>query len=353
MDEQAVTFFRQLLEHPSPSGFEQPVQALIRRWAAQYADDVRTDVHGNVIATRNPQGTPRLLLDGHCDQIGLMVQHIDEEGFLTITPIGGWDAQILLGQSVSVWSAQGPVEGIIGRKPTHLLKPDERKKVPEISDLWVDIGAANQEDARSAVSVGDPITVTLGMRRLRRDLVAGPKMDNTAGLFVVFEALRRLHGRELAPALFVVSAVQEEIGLRGTQTSAFSIAPHVGIAVDVTHATDCPTVNKRAHGDVRLGAGPVLLRGPNINPVVFDMLRRLAQEHDLPFQIRGANRATANDTNPLQLTRAGVATGCVAIPNRYMHTPVETVSLADLDAAAELLSQFALAVARDADFTPG
>lgn len=352
MNPESITFIERLLNTPSPSGYEQPVQNVVREWAATYADEVRTDLHGNVIAVKNPGGSPRLLLDGHCDQIGLMVQHIDKEGFLYFLPIGGWDTQILLGQRVSVWTNDGPIDGVIARKPKHLLTADEAKKVPEISELWIDIGAKDHADAAASVSIGDPVTPVLGFRKHRHALISGPKMDDTVGLFVVFEALRRLNGKSFAPAVYFVSAVQEEIGLRGATTAAFSVDPQVAVAVDVTHATDCPTIDKKAHADIKLGGGPVLFRGPNINPPVFQILRRLAEGAKLPLQIKGANQGTANDANVLQLNRAGVATAALGIPNRYMHSPVEMISLDDLDVAAELLARFAMEITADTDFVP-
>lgn len=352
MDESSVAFFRRLVETPSPSGYERPVQEIIREFATPLADEVRTDVHGNVIATLHPGGQPRMLLDGHCDQIGMMVQHIDDSGFIYCLPIGGWDVQILLGQRVTVWSKQGAVQGVIARKATHLLTDDERKRIPEFHELWVDIGVRDGAEAQGLVAVGDPVTPVLGLREIRGSIVSGPKMDNTAGLFVVFEALRRLTKKKIAPSVHVVSAVQEEIGLRGAQTAAFGVDPQLAIAVDVTHASDCPTIDKRAHGVVGLGKGPVLFRGPNINPVMFERLRGLAQERQIPVQVKGANRGTANDTNVLQLTRAGVATACLGIPLRYMHSPVELISLADLDHAAELIATFVADVAEKDDFRP-
>lgn len=352
MDDASFAFFKELAETPSPSGYEQPVQEIIRRWAKEYADEVRTDLHGNVIAAKNPGGSPRILLDGHCDQIALMVQHIDDNGFLYVLPMGGWDTQTLLGQKVTVWTSDGPITGVIARKAIHLLTPDEQKKVPEITDLWVDIGAKDKADSAAKVQIGDPVTVQLGIQKLPRDMIIGPKMDDSTGLFVVFETLKRLHGKSFAPAVFAVSAVQEEIGLRGAQTAAFGVDPTVGIAVDVTHATDCPTIDKKANGDVKLGGGPVLFRGPNINPIVFDKLREAAKVREMPIQLKGANRGTSNDANVIQLSRGGVAAASLGIPNRYMHSPVEMINLADLDLAADLLTQFVLSVKAGEDFTP-
>lgn len=345
-------FFDELTGTPSPSGYEQEIQKRVRAHAEGCADEVRTDVHGNVIAVSNPSGSPRILLDGHCDHIALMVQHIDRKGFLYVQPMGGWDAAILLGQPVTVWTGDGSVAGVIGRKAKHLQTESDSKKVPRIGQLWIDIGVDDKEEAAALVTIGDPITVVLATRDLPNDRVCGPKMDNSAGLFVVFEALRRLRGESFDAALFVVSAVQEEVGLRGARTAAYGIDPDIGVGVDVTHATDCPTIDKNEHGDIRLGAGPVVFRGPNINPVLHQRLCRIATERELPIQHKGANRGTPNDANVLQITRAGVATAAIGIPNRYMHTPVEMISLRDLDTAADLLKQLVLAIRSGDSFVP-
>jgi tetrahedral aminopeptidase len=345
-------FLKTLLLTPSPSGFEGPIQNEIRRYVEPFADEVRTDWHGNVIAAVNPQGTPRIMLAGHCDQIGLMVKHIDDKGYLRVTPIGGWDIQMLIGQYLQVWTRSGPVRGIIARKPIHLLTDDERKKVPEMKDLWIDIGVTSADEARELVDVGDAVTLELGFRELRNNLAASPGMDNKVGAWVVINALRLVSQKQPQAAVFAVSTVQEEIGLRGAKTSAFTIDPHLGIAVDVTHATDCPTIDENQHGRVKLGAGPVVYRGPNVNPVVFRRLVDLSQQHDVPIQRNGISQPASNDGNAIQINRGGVATGIVAIPNRYMHSPVEVVSLTDLEHASRLIAEFCLSVGPESDFTP-
>lgn len=345
-------FFKQLLETPSPSGFEQPVQAVVKKYAADFADEITTDVHGNVIACKNPGGSPRVMLAGHCDQIGMLITHIDENGFLYAQTIGGWDPQQLIGQRMTVWTKQGPVAASIARKPIHLLNDSERKQVVKLEELWLDIGATSKEDAAGAVCIGDPVTLQLGYRELKNGLASAPGMDNTTGLWVVIEALRRASQHHLNCALFAVSTVQEEIGLRGARTSAHAIEPDVGIAVDVTHATDCPTIDQRQQGDVRLGGGPVIFRGPNMNPVVTDRLMETARKKDIRFQTAAIGRATPNDANSIQITRSGVAAGLVSIPNRYMHSAVETISLRDIDQAADLLAEFAVGLTGDEDFTP-
>jgi endoglucanase len=354
MRAESLNFLRQLVEAPSPSGYEQPAQRVVRDWITPHADEVRTDVHGNVIAVRNPGGFPRVMFAGHCDQLGLMVQHIDDNGFFFVDGIGGHDPIVLVGQNVVVWSRKGPVNGVMARKPVHLLAKDnnELNKAPKISDLWVDIGVKNKKEATTIVDVGDPITWDLKFTELRNGNVAAPGFDDKTGAWVVMEALRLLGSREFEPAVFAVSTVQEEIGLRGATTSTFGIEPQVGIAVDVTFASDHPCMEKKISGEVNLGKGPVIYRGPNINPVVHEMLVKTAKSKRVPHQLKGASRATGTDANVMQISRAGVATGLVSVPNRYMHSPVEVVCLKDLDNCARLLAEFVCLVKNTEDFTP-
>jgi putative aminopeptidase FrvX len=348
----ALEFFKTALETPSPSGYETRLQKMVRDYAADFADQLTTDVHGNVIAVKNPGAKLRVMLAGHCDQIGLIVQHIDDDGFLYVQPIGGWDPQMLLGQRMTVWTDAGEVFGIIGKKPIHLLTEEERKQVPKMKDLWLDIGAANKEEAQRLVRIGDPVTVELGLQKLPNQRAVSPAMDDKTGMWVVIEALRRADKAKLACALYAVSTVQEEVGLRGARTSSFGIEPHVGVAVDVTHATDCPTIEKKEEGDVRLGKGPVIYRGPNCNPKVVRLLVQTADQHQIPYQMGASGRATPTDANAIQVNRSGVAAALVSIPNRYMHSPVEMISLEDLDRAADLLARFAEAVSPDLSWTP-
>jgi endoglucanase len=352
MDENSLDFLKSLLMAPSPSGYEQPVQKVVREFAGTFNAEVSTDWHGNVLAAVNPSGSPRIMLAGHCDQIGLLVKHIDDQGYLWVDPIGGWDIQMLIGQYMQVWGNQGPVTGVIARKAIHLLTPDERKSVPEMKDLWIDIGVKGKQEALELVSVGDPVTFELGFRKLRQDLAAAPGMDNKVGAWVVMQALQQVAAEQPEAAVYAVSTVQEEIGLRGAMTSAFSVAPQLGIAVDVTHATDCPTLDKKQYGEVTIGAGPVLDRGPNINPVMHARLLEIARQHEIPVQVRANSRAAGNDANAMQISRGGMATAIVAIPNRYMHSPVEVISLSDLQHAAKLIALFCLSLRSDSDFTP-
>lgn len=352
MEATAKEFFKDILETPSPSGYEQPVQEVVRQYVADFADDVKTDFHGNVIVGCNVDAPLRVMLAGHADQIGLLVTHINEQGFIYTNTIGGWDPQQLIGQRMTIYTASGPLPAVISRKPIHLLDQDERKQVVKLKDMWLDIGAKNKEEASEVVKIGDPVTLELGYQEMRNGFANSPGMDDKTGLWVAMEALRRAKKRGLNIAMFAVATVQEEIGLRGAATSTYGVNPHVGIAIDVTHATDCPTIDKTQEGDIKLGGGPVIYRGPNMNPVVVERLREAADYADIPVQLAASGRGTGTDANAIQLSRAGVAAGLISIPNRYMHSAVEMISLKDIDDAADLLATFAHKLEADANFVP-
>lgn len=353
MTKESFEFLKAIEETPSPSGFEQPVQRIIRQRMKRFADTIETDVHGNVIVGLNPKGKPRVMLAGHCDQIGMMVRYISDEGFLSFAPIGGIDGMLLPGSRVMIYNQRKPCEGVIGRKPIHLLRGKEAETAKvEIADLWIDIGAKNKAEAEKRVSVGDPITFKLGMTRLDGDIVVSPGFDDKIGSFVVMEALRLASSKRMKCALFAVSTVQEEIGLRGARTSCYGIDPLVGIAVDVAHSSDYPTVEKKHIGDIRIGKGPVIDVGANINPKLAAMFFATAKRKKIPHQPAGAPGATGTDANPIQVSRSGVAAALISIPNRYMHTPVEVVSLADVENCAELIAETVATIDAKTDFVP-
>jgi len=290
---------------------------------------------------------------GHCDEIGFMVIYIDDQGFLYFGSIGGFDESIIPGRRVTVHSENGPVPGVIGKAPVHLIKQEDRKKASKIEDLWIDIGAKDKKEAESLVSIGDPVTYTDDFMELKTGLAVARAFDNRIGSFIVAEVLRELsRSKTLKASVHSVSTVQEEIGLRGARTSAYGIEPKVGIATDVTFATDQPGVEKKQVGDIKLGKGPVIARGPNINPRVFDLLVRTAKKKKIPYQTEGIPRGTGTDANVIQITKAGVAAGLVSVPVRYMHTPVETLDLRDAENAVKLMASFAEALTPDTDFTP-
>ena len=345
-------FLKDLLQAPGTSGVEQGVQNVVRAFASRFAAEVSTDVHGNVLATVNPGGISVILLDAHCDQIGLIVRHIDSHGFLRVNPVGGWDVQILLGQRVIVHTGDGPISGVIARKPIHLLEPDERKNVPKIKDLWIDIGSASEAETRSIVRIGDSVTPEPCLRELRNGRLSGVAMDDRTGVWVIMTALRKLADAHPKSKIVAVSSVQEEIGLRGAATSAFNVNPDVAIAVDVTHATDCPGIDPNEFGKIEIGKGPVIVRGPNANPAVFELLYSTAQEKSIPVQINALGYPASNNVAAIQVARGGCATGLVTIPNRYMHSPVELVAESDLEYAADLIVAFCMAVDESTSFIP-
>ena len=340
MKSSSLEFLKRLMSAISPSGYELDAVRLFRDEAKSFAAEVRTDVHGNTDVVVNPGGAPRVMLAGHYDEIGFIVTLIDAKGFLWVAPIGGWDPQIPQGQRVAIRTAKGVVQGVIGKVPIHVQKPEDRKQVTPLTDLWVDIGANSKKEAEKAVSVGDPMVIDQGVTELPNGRLAGRAFDDRAGAFVVLEAARRLASMAPQAEIHAVGTVQEEIGSRGATTSAFGIAPEVGIAVDVTHATDHPMMEgvEKREGKVSLGGGPVVSRGANINPVLFDHLMKTAKKQKIPVQVVAEGRATPTDADPIQITRAGVAAALVSVPLRYMHTPCEVVCADDLEHTIQLIA---------------
>jgi endoglucanase len=356
---ESLALLEAMLTTPSPSGFEARVQRVIREGVAQYADEVKRDVHGNQWFVLNPKGGLRLMLAGHVDEIGLMARYVDEQGYIWVTRIGGSDPLQHWGQRVHVHTKSGPVLGVIGRRPIHTTPVEDRTKGAKLDDLFVDIGAKDRKETLKRIRIGDPITMVDGVEHMANDLLVARAMDDRIGAFVVVETLRKVRAftskkkaRRLNCALFAVCSVQEEIGLRGAVTSSYAIEPHVGIAVDVGFATDYPAENKKQVGEFKLGEGPILHRGANINPVVAEILESTADKHNIPYQQSGDGGATGTDAAAMQVSRQGVATGLVSIPNRYMHSPIEIVSLQDVENASELLAQVALRLKPGQSFIP-
>ena len=354
MKKKLKNFFKDLVEAPGPSGFEQPAQEVYRNFVKELIPqkDIKTDLHGNVIALKKGKGKIRLMFSGHADEVGLMVTYINEEGFVYFKPIGGVDAGILPGQRVNIYHEGKIVRGVIGKKAIHMMSSDERGKAPKMENLWIDIGATDEKEAEKKIAVGDPITYSPGMEELNGDVITTKSTDNRAGVFVAAAVLYHLKDKEIDANIYSVSSVQEELGLRGARTSAFGVDPHVGVAVDVTFTTDHPSTEKKKIGDIKLGKGPVVSIGANINPKVLELLKKAAKNKKIDIQLEAAPRATGTDANAIQITRSGVAAGLVSIPNRYMHTPNEIISLKDLDNTAKLLAEFAQLINDDTDFIP-
>ncbi len=354
MRQEDFAFLQELVETPSPSGYEQPAQRVIRRHLTEVADTLETDVMGNLIARLADTAGPRVMLAGHCDEIGFMVQFIDERGFIYFGAIGGVDPHLSPGQRVAIHTGNGDIPGVIGKKAIHLIEPKDRDTVIKLKQQFIDIGCSGREEVEKLVQIGDPITFAVGVQKLQGDRATSRAFDDKIGAFIVAEVLRRVKEQGgCACDLFAVSTVQEEIGLRGGATSCYGVDPAVGIVVEVTHATDYPEVEESAIGRVELGQGPVIARGANINPVLFELFTATASKENIPVQIIGVPRATGTDANVMQLSRGGVATALLGIPLRYMHTPVETLSLSDLEDAIRLLTAVVLRIDKDSSFIPG
>ena len=353
MQPESKKFLYKLLTTPSPTGFEQEIQRVVRARMREYCSLLETDLHGNLIAGINTKAPRKVMLAGHCDQIGFMVRHISDDGYLYVAALGGPDPVVLPGTHVTVHAEQGPIDGIFGRKPIHHQKPDERGhgKV-NLDDLWIDIGAGSKKEAQKLLEIGDPVTFKLGVTELRNGLICSPGLDDKAGLFVVMETLRLCARSRLGVALYAVSTVQEEVGLRGATTSAFGIAPEIGIAVDVTFATDNPGHDDKKQAACKLGAGPTIARGPSSNPIVQKRLVEAAKKARLPYQFVPSARVAGNDGAAIQVSRSGVAASTVGIPSRYMHTQVEVCSLKDLENAAKLLAAFVKGISARTNFKP-
>ena len=352
MEKRAVDLLKKIVETPSPSGFEQPVQKILRAEMKKCCDEVTTDVHGNLTGVVNPKAKLRVMLSGHADELGFIIKSIDDKGFIRFDGLGGWDASHAVGQRVIIYNERGPVHGVLGKKPIHLLSGDEGGKAPSLDQLWIDIGAKDKKDAEKVVTVGDPAVLDAKFQLLRNGLAAARGFDDRVGSFIVLETLRALQKSKLAVAVYGVSSVQEELGLRGAKTAAFGIDPHVGIAIDVAHASDYPTIDAGKVGDIQLGKGPVLHRGANINPVVGKMLETTGKKNKIPTQLKIAPGPTGTDANAIQINAAGVATALIGVPNRHMHSPVEMVALKDVENSVKLLVAFLHGLKANADFTP-
>jgi putative aminopeptidase FrvX len=342
---------RKLLTAPGPSGYETAPAAVWREAAGAFAE-VSVDTLGSSVArVAGAADGPLLAVVGHIDEIGLIVTHISDEGFLYFVGVGGWDAQILVGQRVEVTTRDGAIPGVIGKKPIHLLKEEDRKKVAEIKDLHSDVGARDGDEARELVRTGDVAVIAGEPVELPNDRVISRSMDNRLGAYVALEAARLVAEAGGAAAdVAAVAAVQEEITFAGARTSAFSLDPQAAIVVDVTHATDAPGIELRELGKHEFGSGPVIERGSIVNPRVFELLHEAAEREGIPFTVAASARSTGTDADAIHISRSGVPTGVVSIPLRYMHSPVEMVSLDDVENSARLIAAFALSLSSDTTF---
>jgi len=349
----SLAFLKRLLDTPAPSGFEGPAARVWREEASTFADRVTTDVAGNSMAEINPGGSPTIMLDGHIDEIGLIVQYIDDDGYIYPSAVGGWDPQVLVGQRIRFLGRGGDVLGVIGKKPIHLMKPSDREQASKLTELWVDIGASSKAEAEGRLAVGDPGVIDSKSIDFPNNMLVSRSIDDRIGAFTVLEALRR-YAQNPGPARLVAAATsQEEIAWHGGGALICTncVNPQVAIVVDVTFATDHPGVEKKEIGDHRIGGGPVLSRGAVVSPVVFELLRAAAERQSIKYSVHAVGRDTGTNADAIHIAREGVATGLVSIPNRYMHSPNELVSLEDVDKTAALIAETCRAITDKTDLT--
>ncbi|MDO4183465.1 MAG: M42 family metallopeptidase [Coriobacteriia bacterium] len=347
-------YLKSLLETPSPTGCETSVAALVRERLAESATEIQTNVMGSVHASLEGCGSgPSVMLAAHMDEIGLMVHYISDDGFLSVSAVGGVDAAILPGLRVDVHTQSGVLRGVVGRKPIHLIKADERKTVTPIDQLVIDLGLPAKK-VKKLVRVGDEITFGVGFERFGKNMAVSRAFDDKCGVWVGTRVLETLKAAGQAKGDFVFAAtVQEEIGVRGGETSAFGVHPDVGLAFDVTHATDYPGIEQAKFGKIVCGEGPVIARGPNINPLVFQRLVAAAEAEGIPYQIEAEPGVTGTDARAIQMQHGGIPTGLVSVPLRYMHTPTEVICLTDLENTVKLITRFVLDLDETACFVPG
>jgi len=354
MNSSSLEFLEAIVKTSSPSGYEAGLAELYRSYILPYADNVRTDVMGNVTAVINSEAEFKVMIAAHMDEIGLMIHHISDDGFLHFQMIGGNDSIIADGQRVWI-QGKDRVPGVVGRKSMTVQSPSEMKQKPATKELWVDIGAKSKEEAENVVSLGDVATFQPEFQALLSGRATGRAFDNKAGVFAMAETMRYIvEGGKLNPQIgvYAVASVQEEIGSRGAQTAAYSIAPQIAVAIDMGVATDIPSLMPHDYGLLALGKGPAISRGPNTNQALYTMLRRTAEKTGRPFQIRPDPASSPTDARVLQITRGGAAAALLEVPLRYMHTPCEVLDLDDIDGCARLLAAFCESLEPNLEFRP-
>ena len=348
----APVFLTELLQAKSPSGSEGQAQAVFDAHVKPHADTYANDALGCRLATLNKTGGPTVMFSGHMDELGLIITYVNKDGFIYFDTIGGHDKTIISGRRVIIQTAHGLVKGVTGKRAIHLMEESDRKKVPEIHEIWMDIGAKSKAEALKRVAIGDVATYDHEFEIISGSVGTARAFDNKVGAYIVGEALIRLSREKakLNAKIVSVATTQEEIGVRGATTSAFSVDPHVALAVDVGHATDHPDCDNRKYGETKLGGGPIICRGPNINPKVYQRLIACAKKAKITVQLEADPRPTGTDARAIQMARGGVACGLVSVPLRYMHTPSEVVDLQDVEDCVKLFVEFAKSIGKGESF---
>jgi len=352
MRKASLDFLQELVHTHAPSGAEAPLQRVWLKYVSKYADKTESDAYGNVVATINPGGSPRIMLAAHADEIAMAVNYIDANGFIYVRRLGGVDPAVLRAQRVSIHTKKGLIQGVVGNTAIHMKDAAARVKVPPIHELFIDIGARDRKAAQKITRIGDPVTVNNEFEILRDDIAISRVFDNRIGSWSLAETMRLLHPvrKRLKAEICVVSNIMEEIGCLGVKQIAYDLNPDAAVVIDVTHATDSPGIEKAQHGDIKLGEGPTLTHGSGNHSVLVQRLEKIAKQKKIDLQHEAASRTTGTDTDEVFLTRGGIPSALVSLPNRYMHSPSEMIHLGDLEAIPQLLTGFCQSIKAGEEF---
>ncbi|MDY0151175.1 MAG: M42 family metallopeptidase [Candidatus Cloacimonas sp.] len=344
MNEKNKKYLFDLMEVASPSGYEAPAQAITKAFLHSCCDDISSDINGNLIAYKKGSGNYKVMIVGHADEIGFIISFIDDDGFLYVKTLGGFDVNLLPGLRVDIKHENKVVRGIIGKKPIHMMRGADDNAKLKIEDLWIDIGAKDKAEALTRVSIGDTITYSSHIEHLTDDLIVSKATDNKVGVYVAAAVMQELAKKKIKASYYAVASVGEETTMKGASTSAYRIQPDIAIVVDVTFTSDIPGADKKVYGEVSLAQGPTLTLGAAVHPAINSKLLELAKKCAIPVQIEIAPSRTGTDADAIHALRTGTATAVISIPNRYMHSPNEVISLSDLDKAVQLLVEFVKSV---------
>lgn len=352
MRDESLQFLEQLVNTPSPSGREARGQRVWLDYVKPFADETFSDAYGNAVAVLNKGGSPRLMLAAHADEISMSVNYINDQGFIYVRRVGGVDPAITKAQRIVIHAKDGPVRGVVGNVAPHLTKSEGERKAPKMEDLFIDIGVKSRKEAEKLIRIGDSITLVDQFELLRNDLAVGRAFDNRVGTFAVAEALRRLHKEKdkLNAEVLAVSNIMEEVGLLGARQIAYTLKPDAALVVDVTHATDYPTVSQQQHGDIKIGAGPALTHGGGNHAEVVARIEKVAKEEKIDLQHEAVSNSSGTDMDVIFWTRGGIPSALISLPNRYMHSPVELVSLKDLEQIPRLMAAFGRSLKKGEQF---
>ena len=353
-DSESRDFLEKLIVTPSPTGYESEGQKVWKEFISQYADKVESDAYGSAMARLNMNADlPTIMLEAHADEIGMVVQHISDNGFVTLNKLGGSDSTIARAKRVVIHSKKGRVTGVVGNTAIHLQdNKNGGGKQPAWKDIYVDIGVSSKEEALELIQIGDPVTYADELEYLNDDIITGRALDNRIGGFVIAHAMKELRNRkkDLKVNVIALNSVQEEVGGFGARMMSFRHMPDAALVTDVTHATDTPGINNKEHGTVKLGKGPSVQHGGANHRAVVELIEQTAEKQKIDIQHEATSVRTGTDTDSIFYQKTGIPSALISLPLRYMHSPIETASLSDVENLVKLMAETVLAMEEDQVF---